>query len=662
MSRGQGEVAVYTGIRGRDGSTTAPVEIPTTKAVECLNVDFYRTALARKRGGASDAFLDTTSENISTTYAALARHVPGSDEMAAEAWLLTYANPPVLQRLAAGTVWATITVGDAAAFTTDLYQAVFLTFNGKLYVFYNSAVDFLHVYDPDTSTTALRRTGLAAPGAAPTVANTGAGSYAAVLRYYRSRETIRVSSNTVLRSEASSTVSFTPSGTGTAARVTKPADGGQSATHWELEVAVSGSGPWYLLATTVVGTTTYDDSTATTDYGSLTAAPETGDYLRLGSFRYGIADGARLLVGGGSYESGTLDPSSVYYTPVLGTTSSVYYDDERLPSTNRIPLDPKDGGGITGFGGPFEHQVVVFKYRQLWRLIPTGVADDPYRAKAVSKAIGSLHQRLVVMGEDDIGNPTLYWISHLGPYRYNPQYGLVKLTWDVQDLWDRVNLEATSLVGCGVYHADLHQVWWWLALDGANTPTHKLVFDTRIGRVVSSETGTSVRDGWALHTGDSAAVTCAAMLPETFGASMARMLKPYIGQSAAAGRLWRCDTAATTDVGTAFQGLVTFPDRHFGGVDRQCSLHAPLVLGAVGAYSVSVTYSEDYALRTRTGSVSLAASGTETRALRAVEGLAVGDVAHAVGLSVGDASALDTPQWALDAVVVPYEARDTVAG
>jgi hypothetical protein len=652
MAGRQHQPIVFTGLRGRDGSTTARISIPPHKAVECLNVDFYRADLARKRGGATDAFALTTNEVTSGVESALFRHVPGADETLAELWKINGAATPIIQRLAAGTAWATIT--PKSSITTRPQDAWFVTFNGKLYLFADTAVDRLQVFNPLISTTALRYAGLSAPSAAPTVANTGLGSYPAVERYYRVREIIQVSGNTSLISEASDSVAFTPSGSGSAALVTKPADMGEGATHWQLEESADSDGPWYIKDTIAVATTTYSDTVEVEDISSNDLTQVDGDFLTPSSFKYGIADGARLLMAG-SWEN-SLDPSSVYFTEVLGTTSAVFYDDESVPASNRIPLDPKDGGAITGFGGPFENFVVAFKQRQIWRLHPTGIEEDPYRRKSVSKVVGSIRQQAVVMAEDESGLPTLYFLTHLGPYRYNLARGLQKLVWDIKDIWDTVNLGATAVTCHGVYHSDKHQIWWWVATGASNEPDTKIVFDTRLGRVMDAG---DVRDGWCKHDGDSASARCSVMFSNTLGSTMSRDLKPYIGQHELPGRLWKCDTADTDDAGTEFQGLVTFADRHAGGLDHACIMRTPMILGAATNAEVTVSMTANYgALPSVSNTVSMAAEGNETRVLRKVEGCEHGEAdVFAIAVAVGDAEASDAT-WTLDALIVPAERRE----
>ena len=113
------------------------------------------------------------------------------------------------------------------AISTESYKIVGAPLNGKRFFAYDSAVDRLHVWDPGLSSPRVRRAGLQGVSTAPTVANTGASTYAAVLRYYRVRFLQITNSRIVRRSEPSSSVSFTPSGAGTHARVTRPTAPGE---------------------------------------------------------------------------------------------------------------------------------------------------------------------------------------------------------------------------------------------------------------------------------------------------------------------------------------------------------------------------------------------------------------------------------------------------
>src|SRR3990167_10078421 len=241
-------------MRGRDGSKPSTIGIPKDQFKEAINVDLYRVDFARKRGGSDAVFASTTGEAFTGVLSAQFRHVPGADPTAAELWEIDDAATPVVQRLTGGTVWATITLVDEIA--TKPWEVSFATLNSKLFIAYDSAENRLHVYT--AAAAKVRRAGLATP-AAPTAANTGAGAYAATARYYRVVYAVLSESTILYRSELSASVTFTPSGTGTHARVTKPASISEDETHWLLFGSFDDE-IYHLIATTVVGTTTYDDN------------------------------------------------------------------------------------------------------------------------------------------------------------------------------------------------------------------------------------------------------------------------------------------------------------------------------------------------------------------------------------------------------------------
>jgi hypothetical protein len=635
---------VFTNMRGRDGSTTASIAIPPYKALEYRNTDLYKVAFARKRGGSIAVTI--SSANLTGVTSSAIRHVPGADDAAAELWLVC--SDGVVARNAAGS-WTNPTLKDAISARPQ--DVIGIPFNGKLYLLYDSAQDRVPVWDPTTGS--VRRAGLATP-AAPSVANTGAGSYAATARYYRVCYTEQRGGSTYRRSLASSAQSFTPSGSGTAARVTKPAALSEGETHWELYGSADEDGPFYLIATTVVGTTTYDDSAAPSGYSGGAAMPTQGENTPLHSAKFGITDDNRLLLSG-AYETGH-SSDEVWFTPVLGSTSAVFFDDERLPSANKVSFNEKDSGTMRGFGGPLDSVVLVFKSNSTWRLIPTGIESDPYRKKNISKTVGLIHQKTVVMAEDETGTPTAYWLSQHGPYRYNLKTGLAKLVWDIEDIWDTVNLDASTVVAHGLHHPQKHQVWWWVSTSGANSPNLKLVYDTKLGRIVESGV---VQDGWTIHDGQSASARCSVMFSTTIGATMSRDMKPYIGQSGGNARFWRCDTTDGTDNGTAFRGYVTLPDRHPAGLAHKATLASPAVLGSEGSHSIAISQTRNYGEEERSGTVAMSADGSETRVLRVIEGVETAD-AYAVSLEVGDEIAVDSGQWELDAVFQPYEVRESM--
>jgi hypothetical protein len=641
------QLVTFSGLTGRDGSTPSEIAIPPTRCKEAVNVDFYQAAFARKRDGSSAVFDSTTSEAFTGILSTLIRHVPGANDAAAELWGIDNASTPVVQRLTGGTVWATPTLKDNIA--TLPQDVVGASLNGKLFLAFDSTQDRLHVWDAST----VRRAGLGTP-AAPAVADTGSGSYAANTRYYKVAYAVSGSGVNNRRSELSSAQGFTPSGSGTHARVTKPAALNEGESHWLLY----GSGDnatYYLLSTIAVGTTTYDDngdpSTYTGDAPALA-----GEMTVQVSPKYILSAGNRLL-SAGSYESGNFN-SRVWFTPVIGDLD--VGDDERVPDTtvrsNYIDLDENDGGFITGMGGPLEGSVWVFKYRQIWQLVPTGEVSAPYDPTAETKALGAIRHQTIVNAEDEHGDPAMYFLSHKGPYRIGRQ-GIQKMRDDVLDIWTTVNLDATVVSAFGVYYPDLNQVWFWISVSSGNTPTRILVFDTTKGR--TDEKG-DVRGGWSLYNGHLAASRCATMFANTLGSSMSRDLKPYVGYSTGA-KILKGGTG-TNDAGTNFQSYVDLPEQHFGGIGQKCQVDQAIILGSAGSHTIRITVNGNYTdtTRVRTADVTMTAVGSQTRVLKVWEDAQLSDDLTSVGIRVGDSTAVSNA-WTIDGIGVQVRTTEPTA-
>jgi len=286
--------------------------------------------------------------------------------------------------------------------------------------------------------------------------------------------------------------------------------------------------------------------------------------------------------------------------------------------------------------------------------VPTGEIAAPYLPRAISKSVGCIAHKSIVLAEDEHGNPALYFLSHRGPYRIGSQ-GLQYLGRDLEDLWATVNLGASNVVCHGVYHADKHQVWYWIATGNANDPNKALVFDVHLGR--EDENG-AVRNGWSVFTGDLGAARCSAMFANTLGASMSRDLKPHIGQAGAAARLWKGDTG-TDDAGTAFQAYVDLPAKHFGGLGRKCQINQGLVLGSAGSQTLRLTFTRDYGFDSSTADVAMTAQASETRVQKPFEAAQVAD-AMSVQIRIGDGSAVSN-SWTIDALVLQPEQREDIA-
>ncbi|HYE86873.1 MAG TPA: hypothetical protein VEA16_10995 [Vicinamibacterales bacterium] len=633
-------------LRGRSSASESPYRLPSFLAAEMLNVDLFKGGIGNRRGGSSALSMTFSSGGPFTgTISHLSAHLPTGVPSAGELWAVDDAATPIMGKLAGGTTWAPITLTDNWT-SADVEHIDAVTFNGKRFFAGNTAQDRTHV-SRDGST--LERMGQGAPAAAPTVANTGAGSYAATTRYYRQREAVLSGSTRLFVSEPSAVVSFTPSGAGAAARITK-ATAVEDSTHWILEGSADNE-TFYELATTANGTTTYDDSAAPSTYSSGTESYTAGDYSTWPSVKYLATDGNRLL-GAGSWESGFT--SRVWFSALLG--ASGVGNDERLPTDNYVDLNEQDGGVITGICKQSVYGYVwVFKRSQIWRLVSTGIATAPYRPICETREVGAISNKSIIVAEDSAGRPAIYFYSDKGPYRLGVN-GVEYLGRDVQDLHDTFNKDASSVAVHGVYYREKHQVWWWIATGSANDPDQRIVFDTELGRVVDED---ETRGGWVKHTGENCEARCSVMFASTVGASMSTAQKPYIGQTDAANRVWKCDTG-TTDAGTTYRAYVQSLPFRFGNDVQKCQAFPPRIAALAGSTNVTVSYIRDEGDETRSGSVvSFTAVGSETLLRKLIEGLETAD-ADSVAIRIGDASAQDAT-WTIEQAVIPYELREVAA-
>jgi hypothetical protein len=621
---------VFTAIRGRDGGSVNPLNIPDGLASECFNVELDGTCLAVKRLGwdvqtAANSFPNGSSPEVYLVHERANRGDVVFYGIDYGGGTNTVARLPL-----SGLTWsAAFTLSDNPGGEQTGSRGV--AFHDKFFLAHNTAVDRLHVIDGDT--TVLRRVGIAPPAAAPTVADTGSGSYTATQRWYQ-QSFRNISGTTVLaESERSASISFTPSGSGTHARVTKAATpSGETVTHWVLWASAdSASGPFYEIAETAIGTTTYDDSATPSAYSSGTAAQVAGTFTVPTSAKYLLNDGGNRLLMAGAYEG--VYKSRVWFTPTLGALGRG--DDERIPATADfeywLDIEEDNGGIITGLGGPLNGQPIVFKESQIWRLVPTGDADAPYAPRVISRSIGCIDQRTVAAGVDETGAPCLYFAAANGPYRIGPR-GLQYIGFDIEDLWATRSSNRSS----GDFYGKRRQYWLAFAIPTTNA---RVRFCADLGR--PDETG-RVRGGWIR---DSNSATTPRFMAFTYPASdEPSRIYGHVGS------LVRFD--ATTDDETAFQSYVDIPPRAPAGLGTRVRVGAPMLVAKSGSGTptITVTQRKDYSAETRDATVALT---TQLAHLRCEQGGGMTDC-DVIGFRVGDGSALDVT-WTIDAVVVPWE-------
>jgi hypothetical protein len=642
-------------LTGGLNDTDAPQDIGQNQCQIAQNVEWTTTRVAQRRQGGTNGIHATEPWGASSSLHALMRHTPTADESAAELFAVDNQATPVLGRMSAGNQFTAVTVADAFAQASARYMNG-VSLNGKFFIAGDTAVNRLHVVESGV----MRRVGLATP-AAPTVGNTGAGSYAAVQRWYK----VQWINNNVSpqpRSELSPSVAFTPSGSGTHARVTRPALAGESESVW-IVFGSPDNVNFYVIGSVASGTTTFDDNVAPSDYSAafplLAGYPTDPDYFTVPiSPKYLLADEDRLLLLS-SWETASM-ASAVMWTPVIGTTPDEFpaADDERVPSGNRLDLDRSDGGGITG-GGIVDGIIYVFKLSHIYRLDRTGNVDLPYRGVPVTKSLGAISHKSIVVGEDEAGRPCLYFLSRRGPYRLGAN-GLEFLGRDIQTFWRTVNNNST-IPAFGVYHAEKRQVWWWVTLGSGNaSPDRVLVYHVRHGR--RTDEG-DVRGGWAVWTEGVAAAFCAVMFANTLGATMSLDLKPYVGQiwvtSLPDGPCLKYDSdATTTDRGgnaTTYIGRVKTAAFAPAGPGQKGGVTQLYVLATTANRALALDVIRDFNAETRNGTVTLPASGANllTRALVKVEDDArAADSMYVELVLDDDVTPASSAAWSVDAIGV----------
>jgi hypothetical protein len=642
-------------LTGGLNTTDPPQSIGDTQCQTAENIEWTDTRLAQRRQGGVNS-IGTEVWGTGASLLGIFRHTPTSNETAAELWAVDNSNPQVLGRMAAGNNWAAVTVDDAIV---DGKYADAASFNSKFFLAYDSAVDRMHVAVGAT----LRRLGLP-KASVPTVANQGAGAYAAVQRWYKVvffNETAAGTTGYIF-SPASDAVSFTPSGAGASARVTRPTAPGEHETAW----AVLGSPDnvnFYWLASAFLATTTYDDTAAPSSYA--TAPPVPGfpndlDYFTTPpSPRYLLVDGARVLMLG-SWETAAYT-SRVWFTPILRTSGFgglITDDSERVPSSNYLDLDPSDGGGLTG-GAMFNGAAYAFKLSRIYKLLATGNVTKPYTRVIVSRTVGAIAHRTIVVGDDDAGNQCLYFLSRRGPYRLGP-YGLEYLGRDIEATWKTVNYTPSGVQTFGVYHEKKGQVWWWVATNAAVTPTLLLKLSVKYAK--RADDGI-VRGGWSTDTGDVADAICAVAFANTLGAAMSLDLKPYVAQlrksGDADGPLIKYDADATfTDRGsngTTYVGKIRTKAFPPGGPAQRGGVQKAFVIGkpaSGSARTLNVTAARNFdTADAKAGTVALTVgTGTNTRVQAPCENIEHID-ADFIDLQLDD-NGQGTATWTVDAIGV----------
>jgi hypothetical protein len=631
-------------LRGGRNGTEPPLSLRDPSAgrggecVEAQNVDWWRASLCRKRSGASAYALQGQGgpNPITGVISFLGRHLPGIDETQAAVWMADDKATPTIavQRF-------TPSVGVFAPPIADVvtgkgWDVQGASIHGKYMLAYQSAQNRLHCWDPTTDT--IRRCGLAPPPGGFTMADTGSGTYPGFGRGYRMRVVVMSGGVVIRRSEHGPQGYFTPSGTGAGVLITPIGFSGEGETHWELEISLD-LATWFLVVRLPVSTLSYVDTTTVAAIGALPISASEGTYTLQRSYRFLAVDQNRVL-GFGSFTS--TDPQNrLEMSAIAGSTN--IGDEERVPLQNYIDLDEVDSGAPTGLIGPVFGAFYAFKYRQVWKLTPTGNVAQPYSLYPVSKVIGAVSQNSIDLGEDAEGNPVIYFMSTRGPYRLGV-VGLEYLGLPVEDVIQgptkTINLDA-AVVAHTIYHTQKRQVWFWYATGtGADSDT-KIMFDIE-------------HSAWAVHDGPSARARCSLMLARIIAASSSHDLKPYIGQIDGVQRLWKCDDdTVTDDAGTAYQAYVLSKPYVLGGLGAYGTVaQGTLIAPAAPGVLIQQVLIRDFRQEFQTCVVNLAPTASETRVMRLLDTSSMGGC-WVIQMQWGDGGPVSNT-WSIDAVTLNY--------
>lgn len=641
-------------------TTMTPTAVPVGYLTSASNVDLSPHQLMKPRAGTAEVALAGTAYD--EIVALFTDRISGSEVV----WSFEdNAGEYRLRRDAVGAgayniaLQNTPTEFSCCAFNKKVFIAFTNSYTGPPGP--STVVNRLHCYDTRETSAVLRKVGIGAVSA-PTVANTGAGAYAATIRYYKVQMRIYLNADStqplVASSELSASTSFTPSGAGTAARITKPTTV-DSATHWVVYASSDNLTFFQLSGAIAVGTTTYDDSAAVTSYNAGEAAPEAGLFVPPPSAKFLATNGERIFMAG-SYEvsaiAGETTPSDyrVWFTRPLGVTDAG--DDEAITQTELsryyIDIHCEDGSKITALSASPDGDVYVGTSTSLWRLSDTGDANSPIRADRVVNGVGPSGLHCMTQSDSADGN-MLYFASSQGPYRYSPATGLQYLgaDWVVRSATS--GLAYSNMAAC---HWDplTRRVAFLYATDAA--ALHPVVrwFDPSLAGIVDGVW----RGGWSVDTyaQTDLRIRCATVYNGKllFGGNVTSS-DPY---------LFTRSESATTDDGASYTSSVVTPDVILGDGSRNMRVDEPYLLKRRDL-SVSVVASRNRGGTGNTVSDTAASEsigGGETAFHRLkIEGLAFADansIAFELGVTTPVINAASRHTDGVDRLVVPIRPQE----
>lgn len=592
-------------LRGGMNNTDPSIAVPEDQCVLAQNVEFVESMLGERR-------LGTTAISLPAFLSArdripfLFRHLPSSDDTAAELWALGVTGTTTAKLGRKTSSWSEITISDTPTLTgVTQYQWDAATLHGKIHFAYKSNVDRLHVWDG----TSMRRSGFTSSIVAPTAADSGGAGTLAGTRYGRVRFATLSGSTVLRRSEPSAVLTFAPSGANAAITWTRPTAPSEGETHWEIELSTDNAN-FYRMARIALATTTHTDSVAySTGYAATgTLSEDIGDYTPAWSARYLATDEDRLIWAG-SWEDDA-KASRIGWSPVFNADG--VGNDERMESDTdpTLDLDTYENGPITGVSDTILGAIWVFKTDAIYKLTRSGQRTQAYDADKFTEALGALHGS-VVSGLDETGQPCIYFLDHeQGPCRIGVG-GIKRCGEDVRATWNALNIDASQVACSALYYPAKKQVYWNIATGSSNVPDKRIVL--HVDKTRSFADG--VRKGWALWTGTIAKALSMCLFSDNIDSNTtrSRVLVPFIGLEGL-GLIHRCDTG-TTDNSTAYVGTITTKPLAPQGLQNQFEVRAAALTGAaVSGAAVDVSCIRDFGKETTVtvSDVSFTPSASET--------------------------------------------------
>lgn len=619
-------VLVVNSTRGGLNDTDPPITLADDQCTVATNVEWRTTTLGERRtGGVAIEQPGSWPFTGCERCVFLHRHLPSTEHRDAQLWALCINDTGPAAVLAyKDTTWHVVTMPDALVIDGQSeYRIDVVSLHGKLFLFYPSGEDVLHVWEEGD--TALRRVGLAAVAVAPTGADTaGAGTFVTT-RYYRTREIVSDGTDILLRSEPSPQLAFTPVGNKDGVTVTKPATVNSSATHWELEASLDDAN-YYRIAVTAIGTTTATDNTsAATGYqaSGFTLSETIGDYTQPHSARYGIADEDRLVIFG-SFEDEDLD-SSMSWTPVFNAPGVGNDERIRLDPVSNLNLDGFEGGPIVDVWSAVLGEIWVFKDGHIYKCVRTGISTRAYEPITMTKKSGTVRGS-VIEGIDESGNPALYFADPaVGPRRAG-RGGIQRCGRDVWSTWQDVNLDAAKVTCDALYYPTTQQVQWRFATGSGDVPDTGLVLHTNEQR---QDVNGELRRGYAKWTGPSMGALTSCLFSDNIDDDTDRsnVLVPFIGVEGQ-GLIWRLDTG-DDDNGTEYAAQLTTKPFAPTQLETNCEVrNATLIAAAVDDAHVVVSAIPDFGISTTKTSdtIDLSPKGDELHVVRKIDDIGIAEL------------------------------------